>query len=147
MAWRWRGIAVILAALFTAAATGMRTAETITTSDASVKEDLVRGVEQIIAGQGGIKLAPQLVRTLERLRRERGSTATGRRGRTLAIQGFTWTLKGVRTQLDMAKYDSGNLEASVRDAKRADRYLNRGANLLRAAGRSFGISIGKLNGH
>ena len=46
----------------------------------------------------------------------------------------------------MAKYDSGNLEASVKDAKRADRYLNRGADLLRAAGRSFGISIGKLNG-
>lgn len=140
-------LAVILSALLTAAATGMRTAETFTASDASVKGDLVRGVEQILAAPGGVKLAPQLVRTLARLRRERGSTATGRRGRTLAIQGFTWTLRGVRTQLDMAKYDSGNLEASVRDAKRADRYLNRGASLLRAAGRAFGIPIGRLNGH
>jgi len=46
----------------------------------------------------------------------------------------------------MIKNDSGNLEASVTDAKRSDRALKRGAGLLRAAGRAFGVRIGKLNG-
>lgn len=147
-----------LAGLFAAAAaaesgstqplsTSTRGTRASTASDSAVKEDLVRGIRQILAAPGAIKLAPQLVQTLERLRRDRGSTTAGRRGRTHAIQGFTWTLRGIKTQLDMAKYDSGNLPASVRNAKRADRYLTRGADLLRAAGRVFSISIGKLNGH
>jgi hypothetical protein len=46
----------------------------------------------------------------------------------------------------MTRNDSGNLEGSVRDAVRADRDLRKGARLLRAAGRSLGIRIGKLNG-
>ena len=47
----------------------------------------------------------------------------------------------------MAAKDSGKLEAAVRDARRSDRYLNRGAALLRAAGRAFGVKVGLLNGH
>jgi hypothetical protein len=141
-------IGVALTALLAAAtACGNRSPETFITSDTAVKEELVRGITQIRAAPGGKKLAPRLVRTVERLRHDRASTAAGRRGRGLAIQGFTWTLRGIRTQLDMEKNDSGNLEASVRDAKKADRYLKRGAKLLRAAGRAFGISIGKLVGH
>ena len=43
--------------------------------------------------------------------------------------------------------EEGNIERAVRDAVRADRYLDRGARLLRAAGRALGIRVGKLNGH
>jgi hypothetical protein len=35
----------------------------------------------------------------------------------------------------------------VRDAAKADRYRTRGANLLRAAGRALGISVGELGGY
>ena len=54
---------------------------------------------------------------------------------------------GIDSQLAMLRNDSGRLEGAVRDAKKADRYLNRGATLLRAAGRAFNVRIGKLNGH
>jgi hypothetical protein len=64
----------------------------------------------------------------------------------LAIQGFAWTLAGVDARLQITRNDSGNLEASSQDAKRADRELRKGAGFLRAAGRAAGISIGKLNG-
>ena len=77
---------------------------------------------------------------------------TGRRrarggGRELALQGFEATLKGVRSQLDFSENDSGEVAAATRDAKRADRYLRRGANLLRAAGQALGVRIGELNGY
>jgi hypothetical protein len=116
-------------------------------SDATVKEGLVRGVAQIRASQGAKTLEAQLVRTVARLRSDRGSTALGRTGRRLAIQGFGWTLKGVETQLDLVANDSGNIEAAVRDAKRADRYLEKGADLLRSAGRVLRVRVGTLNGH
>jgi hypothetical protein len=47
----------------------------------------------------------------------------------------------------MAAKDSGKLEAAVRDARRSDRYLNRGAEVLRAAGRALDVPVGALNGH
>ncbi len=114
-------------------------------SDATVREDFLRGLTQIRSSQGE-KLRGQLVSTLTRLRRDRGSTTVGRRARRLAIQGFTWSLNGVDAQLDFDANDSGNIEAAVRDARRVDRNLNRGANRLRTAGRAFGIRIGKVNG-
>jgi hypothetical protein len=46
----------------------------------------------------------------------------------------------------MRTHDSGKLEAAVRDAKRADRYLNRGARLLRAAGRLLGVHPRRIGG-
>ncbi len=92
-------------------------------------------------------LYAQLTRIVESLRRDRASTADARRARNLAIQGFEWTLKGTRSQLDFSENDSGNVAAATRDAKRADRYLTRGANCLRAAGRILEIRIGKLNAH
>ena len=116
-------------------------------SDAAVKRSLLRGVVQIRGSQNGKSLRRQLVRTLAQIRHERGSTETGRKGRRLAIQGFTWTLKGIDSQLAMLRNDSGRLEGAVRDAEKADRYRNRGANLLRAAGRAFGVRIGILNSH
>jgi hypothetical protein len=57
------------------------------------------------------------------------------------------TLRGIQARLDMAAKDSGKLEAAVRDARRSDRYLNRGAEVLRAAGRALDVPVGVLNGH
>ena len=115
-------------------------------SATAIRKTLERGVAQIGEPQTAKQLHDDLERTLARLRSERASTATGRKARTLAIQGFNWMLKGVEARLEITRNDSGNLEASVRDAKRADRDLSRGAGFLRAAGRAVGIRIGKLNG-
>ena len=114
--------------------------------DRAVKETVERGVAQLREPQTTEQLHEDLVHTLRQLRGEHASTATGRKGRALAIGGFTWMLRGIDARLEMTRNDSGNLEASVRDAKRADRALRKGARLLRAAGSSLGIRIGKLNG-
>jgi hypothetical protein len=115
-------------------------------SDTAIRKTLERGVAQISEPQTAKQLHADLERTLARLRGERASTAAGRTARTLAIRGFTWTLRGVEARLEMTRDDSGNLEASVRDAKRADRDLRQGAGFLRTAGRALGVRIGKLNG-
>jgi hypothetical protein len=115
-------------------------------SDSAVKTTVERGAAHLRKPQTTEQLHNGLVRTLRQLRDEHASTATGRNGRALAIGGFTWTLRGIDARLEMTRNDSGNLEGSVRDAVRADRDLRKGARLLRAAGRSLGIRIGKLNG-
>jgi len=115
-------------------------------SDSAVKTTVERGVAHLRKPQTTEQLHNGLVRTLRQLRDEHASTATGRNGRALAIGGFTWTLRGIDARLEITRNDSGNLEGSVRDAVRADRDLRKGARLLRAAGRSLGIRIGKLNG-
>ena len=92
------------------------------------------------------RLEAKLKATIRDLDRERSESTATRRGRALALRGFRSTLRGVETQLSMRIYDSGKLEAAVRDAKRADRYLNRGARLLRAAGRELGVRVGTVNG-
>ena len=111
-------------------------------SSPSVRDEFVRGIEQIRGSHDATKLHAQLGQTLANLRR---SNAT--RGRRLAIQGFAATLRGVQAQVDLIENDSGNLEAAVRDAAEADRYRTRGANLLRAAGRLLGIRVGELKGY
>jgi hypothetical protein len=130
--------AAVLAATLAAPAAG---------SDGSLVHTLRQGVAQIRRPQTQQRLDAALAQTLARLRADTASTAAGRRGRRLAIRGFTWTRKGIRAQLDMRANDSGNVEAATRDAKRADRCLGRGAAVLRAAGRAFGLRIGSLNGH
>ena len=115
-------------------------------SDSAVKETVEHGVAQLREPQTAEQLHDDLVHTLRQLRGDHASTATGRKGRALAIGGFTWALRGIDARLEMTRNDSGNLEASVRDAVRADRDRRKGARLLRAAGRSLGIRIGKLNG-
>jgi hypothetical protein len=109
----------------------------------SVKDEFVRGIEQIRASHDAKKLHAQLGQTLANLRRTRSATP----GRRLAVQGFAATLRGVQGQVDLIDNDSGNLEAAVRDAAEADRYRARGANLLRAAGRALGIRVGELKGY
>jgi hypothetical protein len=115
-------------------------------SDATMKHAFVRGVAQIRTLTGK-QLETGLHRTLARLRAGRATTSTGSTGRALAIRGFASTLRGVQVQLEMVANDSGNVEAATRHAIQADRYLNAGARLLRAAGRLFGLQIGRLNGH
>jgi hypothetical protein len=115
-------------------------------SNATVKASLLRGVAQIRGTHDMKKLDRKLVRTIASLRRDRASTSAGLRGRTLAIAGFTWTLRGVKARRAFEENDSGNIEAAIRDARRADRYFTRGANRLRAAGRAFGLRIGKIRG-
>ena len=107
-----------------------------------MRDEFVRGIEQIRASHDAKKLHAQLGQTLANLRR--GRSAPGRR---LPVQGFAATLRGVQAQVDLIDNDSGNLEAAVRDAAEADLYRTRGANLLRAAGRALGIRVGKLKGY
>jgi hypothetical protein len=114
------------------------------TSDAAIKRHLLLGVAQIRTTRDRAELHAKLVRTLASLRRDRTSTPAERRARSLAIEGFEWTRKGVRSQLDFEENDSGNVAAATRDARRADRYLARGASRLRAAGAALGIRIGSL---
>jgi hypothetical protein len=111
-------------------------------ADGAVKDILVRGVAQIRTSQSDRALQATLVRTIGQLHAERGSKDAG-----LAISGFRWTQRGVEARLEITANDSGNLPASVQDAERSDRDLNRGAALLRAAGKDLGVPIGKLNGH
>jgi hypothetical protein len=118
----------------------------VATDDASIKKALLRGVGQIRSMHDRHELSTELARIIARLGRVRGSTV-GERARELAIQGFEATIKGTRSQLDFSENDSGEVAAATRDAARADRYLTLGANRLRAAGRAFGIQIGKLNQH
>ena len=93
------------------------------------------------------KLHAELVRLVAHLRRTHATTASARRGRELALQGFEATLQGTRSQLDFSENDSGNVAAATRDAKRADRYLRLGAARLRAAGEVLGVRVGELNGY
>ena len=129
-----------------AGALATSTASPATASDATLESTFARGVAQLRAPAVPTRRDAQLRRTLGLLRADHASTATGRRGRSLAVEGFTWMRRRVQAQLALIANDSGNIEAAIRDAKRADRCLERGARLLRAAGRSFGIRVGKLDG-
>ena len=125
-----------------AAAAALALAAGCGSSGPSARDEFVRGLEQIRGSHGAVELHAQLAETLAALRRQ--PSAPGRR---LAIQGFAATLRGVDAQVDLIENDSGKLEAAVRDSKRADRYRKRGANLLRRAGRAFGIRVGTLGGY
>jgi hypothetical protein len=116
-------------------------------ADLSIKQDLVRGIRQIRVTHDRMKLRAELIDVVVHLRRARGTTVAARRGRELALQGFVATLQGIRSQLDFSNNDSGEVAAATRDAGRADLYLRRGANRLRAAGHALDVQIGELNGY
>lgn len=140
----WTALCVIGLALVSGCG---QSAPALGEADVSIEQDLLRGVREIRGTHDRKKLHAELVHLLAHLRRAHGTTASARRGRKLALQGFEATLKGVRSQLDFSENDSGEVAAATRDAKRADRYLRRGASSLRAAGREFGLRIGELNGY
>ena len=129
-----------------AGAVAASTAPAAAASDATLERTFVRGVALLRAPSPPTRLDAQLRRTLQRFRDDGASTAAGRRGRELAIEGFTWMRRRVQAQLALIRNDSGNIEAAIRDAMRADRCLERGARLLRAAGRAFGVRVGKVDG-
>jgi outer membrane murein-binding lipoprotein Lpp len=105
--------------------------------NASIRRDLDHGVAQIRATYDRKQLRAELLRTVERLRRDEASTPAGRRAKKLALAGFVATLRGVQSQIDFVDNDSGNVAAATRDAVRADRFLAKGARLLRAARRAL----------
>ena len=119
----------------------------MSTADVSIKRDVLRGVEEIRSTHDRRRLDAQLGRIVASLRGQHGSTAVVERARELALVGFQMTQKGVRSQIDFSENDSGEVAAATRDARRADRYLGRGANRIRMAGLALGIQIGKLDGH
>jgi hypothetical protein len=129
-----------------AGALATSTATSAAASDATLERTFVRGVAHLRAPGAPKRLEVRLRRTLRLLREDHASTAAGRKGRSLAVEGFTWMRRRVQAQLALIANDSGNVEAAVRDAKRADRCLERGASLLRAAGRAFGVRVGKVDG-
>jgi hypothetical protein len=116
-------------------------------ADLSIRQDLQRGVGEIRTARDRRKLHAQLVRLLAHLRRAQGTTASARRGRELALQGFEATLEGIMSQIEFGENVSGEVAEATKDAKRADFYLTRGANRLRAAGQALGVRIGELNGY
>ena len=105
--------------------------------NASIRRDLERGVAQIRTMHDRKQLRAELLRTVARLRRDDASTPAGRRAKKFALAGFVATLRGVQSQIDFVDNDSGNVAAATRDAVRADRFLARGARLLRAASRAL----------
>jgi hypothetical protein len=104
-----------------------------------LRADFRRGLADIRTTRD-VELRDRLTATITRIRSDEGP------GRELALRGFAATRRGVQAQIDLYRKDSGRLEGAVRDARLADRYLNRGARLLRAAGRALGIRVGELNG-
>jgi len=92
-------------------------------------------------------LHTRLLGTLERIRALRESNPATRRARVLALRGFGLTLRGVERRLAFERNDSGEVAAATGDAVWADRYLSRGAALLRAAGNLLGVTVGTLNGY
>jgi hypothetical protein len=105
--------------------------------NASIRRDLERGVAEIRTTHDRKQLRAELLRTVARLRRDDASTPAGRRAKKFALAGFVATLRGVQSQIDFVDNDSGNVAAATRDAVRADRFLARGARLLRAASRAL----------
>lgn len=89
----------------------------------------------------------ELLRLVGHLRRVHGTTESARRGRELALRGFGATLEGIRSQIEFTDNDRGEVAEATKDARRADLYLRRGANLLRAAGTALGVRIGELDGY
>jgi hypothetical protein len=110
--------------------------------DGGLKAVFEDGVASIRATQDFEQLRAKLRRTIAGLR----STRDGE-GRALAIRGFEATLQGVQSRIDFHENDSGNITAATRDARRANAWLERGATLLRAAGRLLDVRVGTLSGY
>lgn len=113
----------------------------------TLKEDLLDGISQLRDTRDYRQVRAGIVRTLARLKQDRASTAAARRAKQLAVRGFSLTLKGIDSRIAFVENDSGNIEAATKDAKHADRFLGRGARVLRAAARSLGVQVGSLNGY
>jgi hypothetical protein len=139
-------MAVCLVALLLVGGCGS-SAPALVRGDFSIEQDLRRGVREIRGTRDRRALRAELVRLVAHLRRAHATTPGQRRGKALALQGFEATLEGIRSQIEFRENDSGEVAEATKDAKRADLYLRRGANRLRAAGRALGVRIGELDGY
>jgi hypothetical protein len=127
-------LAVLAAVVVVASACG--------NSSPSVRSSFDDGVQAIRQTHDYVRLRAELRRTVTRLR-----AAHDGNGRRLALRGFEATERGVQARIDFVANDRGNIHAATRDARRGDRWLRRGAALLRRAGRELGVRVGSLNGY
>ena len=135
----WRVALVATVCLVVALPTGCGSSD----PDASVRATFRRGIEQIRASTSATRLREELRHTVASLRGKQGSS----KGRRLAIAGFEETLLGVDAQIDFIENDRGQIEAATRDAIKANRHKERGADLLRTAGRELDVTVGRLRGY
>jgi hypothetical protein len=119
----------------------------VSAADRAITHDVRRGADEIRTTHDRKTLEAQLGRVVASLRGTRGSTAAVERARAAALAGFVLVRQGVRSQIDFMENDSGEVEAATVHARRADRYLKRGANRIRAAGAALGLRIGDLDGY
>jgi hypothetical protein len=122
-------------------------APAVAQADLAIERDLLHGVRVVRQTRDRRALRSELLHLVAHLRRLHGTTASARRARELALKGFEATLEGIKSEIEFIENDSGQVAEATRDAKRADLYLRRGANRLRAAGRALGIRVGELNGY
>jgi hypothetical protein len=113
-------------------------------ADDSLRDTFRAGVAAMRTNRG-VTLERKLKATLAALRGDQASTAEGRRGQALAIQGFTWALRSVRAELEFQFEDSGRLAEATRDARRADASRRKAEPLLRGAGRELDVEVGRLD--
>jgi hypothetical protein len=110
--------------------------------DGGLKAVFEDGIASLRTTQDYEQLRATLRRTIAELRSRRDGE-----GRALAIRGFDATLQGVQSRIDFHENDRGNIRAAIRDARRANARLVRGASLLRAAGRLLDVRVGTLNAY
>jgi hypothetical protein len=113
-------------------------------ADDSLRDTFRAGVAAMRTNRG-VTLERKLKAMLAALRRDQASTLEGRRGRALAIQGFTWALRSVEAELEFQFEDSGRLAEATRDARRAATARRNSERLLREAGREFDVEVGRLD--
>ena len=114
-------------------------------SDETVRQSFRAGLAATHPGEFHAR-ARLVTRTLERLRHDHATAATGREARRLAIGGYLWALWGLRAQIAFLEHDSGEVAMAARDAAHADLCWIRAAKRLRAAGKALGVPVGLVNG-
>jgi hypothetical protein len=135
---------VRLVALVAVAAVALSGCGSGSESDSALR-DTVRDGAAAMRTERARVLEQKLKATLAALRADEPSTAEDRRGRALAIQGFTWALVSARAEIEFQYNDSGRLAEATKDARRADTARRKSERLLRAAGRALGIELGSLD--
>ena len=102
-------------------------------ADATVEQDIARGLSDIQSVHDRKVLQAKLTALLAELRRDHATSESTRRARALAIRGFAAKLESIAAEREFDENDSGEVAEATRDAARADAYRVRADNLLRAA--------------
>src|SRR4051794_27089409 len=130
---------IVLAAVACAAAC---LAPSVGATDASLKATFLKGVNQINTSTNGTVTETRLRITRAVLAADTASTAKGRAGKAIALEGFGFMLQGMAL-IDDAKQaaDEGDLGKSVAIATKINHLQMKGAALLKGAGPYFGVKI------